>query len=340
MKPSAKSVARVAAIAWVFSLFAFLSLGSVCWVAEDETVTALFGLALAAVWTASTGVLLALAAWHRPRLFATVLFAVAGVLLLGFLVQVFASTHSEIPPEKTWELLTAPALRSSLFQAAALGFFLAGWAVLGTGAIRQNAGRRRRAAIAVVVVCLLGSLAAFVWAAGRANDLMLPGRVFEALDDRAYPGLIQLLDFRVRGSSFAARIEFKAGNTEAFTRQSRPAAPGDATEALRAARDVFPRFRPDPSGRILAIRPDSKWKGWIVPGESPIRCVVLATRRSAADDSHAEFAETKSHAEAAESAETKSHAEAAESAETKSHAESAEDAEAKPHAESAEGAED
>ena len=59
MKPTAKSVARIAAIAWVFSLFAFLSLGSVCWVAENETITALFGFALAAIWTASTGVLLA-----------------------------------------------------------------------------------------------------------------------------------------------------------------------------------------------------------------------------------------------------------------------------------------
>ena len=177
MKLTARTVASIAAIAWVFSLFAFLSLGSVCWVAENETITAACGFALAAVWTASTGVLLALAAWHRPRLFATVLFAVAGVLLLGFLVQVFASVHSEIPPEKTWELLTAPALRGSLLESTALGFFLAGWAVLGTGAIRRNAGRRRRAAIAVVVVCLLGSLAAFVWAVGRANDLMLPGRV-------------------------------------------------------------------------------------------------------------------------------------------------------------------
>ena len=287
MKLTARTVARIAAIAWVFSLFAFLSLGSVCWVAEDETVTALFGFALAAVWTASTGVLLALAAWHHPRLFATVLFAVAGVLLLGFLVQVFASVHSEIPPEKTWELLTAPALRGSLLESTALGFFLAGWAVLGTGAIRRNAGRRRRAAIAAVVGCLFGSLAAFVWAVGRANDLMLPGRVFEALDDRAYPGLIQLLDFRVRGSGFAARIEFKAGNTEEFTRQSRPAAPGDAAEALRAARDAFPSFRPDPSGRVLCIRPDTKWEGWIVPGESSIRCVVLATRKSAASEPHA-----------------------------------------------------
>ena len=336
MKPTAKSVARVAAIAWVFSLFAFLSLGSVCWVAENETVTALFGLALAAVWTASTGVLLALAAWHRPRLFATVLFAVTGVLLLGFFVQVFTSVHSEIPPEKTWELLTAPALRSSLFQAAALGFFLAGWAVLGTGAIRRNAGRRRRAAIAAVIVCLLGSLAAFVWAAGRANDLMLSGRVFETFDSDAYPGVIQLLGFRghatlVGKPSFEAWIEFKAGNVASFTDRTPPAAPGGAAEALRAACAAFPRFRPDPSGRILAIRPDTKWKGWIVPGESPIRCVVLATRRSAADDSRAESAEFT---------ETKSHVEAAESAETKSHAETAEDAEAKTHAESAESAED
>ena len=323
MKPSAKSVARVAAIAWGFSLFAFLSPGSVCWVAENETVTALFGLALAAVWTASTGVLIALAAWHRPRLFATMLFAVAGVLLLGFLVQVFASVHSEIPPEKTWELLTAPALRSSLFQAAALGFFLAGWAVLGTGAIRRNAGRRRRAAIAAVIGCLFGSLAAFVWAAGRANDLMLSGRVFETFDSDAYPGVIQLLGFRgharrVDTPSLEAWIEFQAGNVASFTDRTPPAAPGGAAEALRAACAAFPRFRPDPSGRILAIRPDTKWKGWIVPGESPIRCVVLATRRSAADDCHAEFAEF---------------------AETKSHAESAEGAEAKPHAESAEGAE-
>ena len=325
MKPTAKSVARIAAIAWVFSLFAFLSLGSVCWVAEDETVTALFGLALAAVWTASTGVLLALAAWHRPRLFATVLFAVAGVLLLGFLVQVFASVHSEIPPEKTWELLTAPALWSSLFQAAALGFFLAGWAVLGTGAIRRrNAGRRRRAAIAAVIGCLFGSLAAFVWAAGRANDLMFPGRVWEAFDSDAYPGVIQLLGFRGHGStlvgkpSFEAWIEFKAGNVASFTDRTPPAAPVDKTGTLRAACAAFPRFRPDPSGRILAIRPDTKWKGWIVPGESPIRCVVLATRRIAAADFHAE---------SAEGAEDESHAESAEGAEDESHAESAEDAE-------------
>ena len=320
MKLTARTVARIAAIAWVFSLFAFLSLGSVCWVAENETVTALFGLALAAVWTASTGVLLALAAWHRPRLFATVLFAVAGVLLLGFLVQVFASVHSEIPPEKTWELLTAPALRSSLFQAAALGFFLAGWAVLGTGAIHRNACHRRRSAIAAVVVCLLGSLAALVWAAGRANDLMLPGRVFETFDFDAYPGVIQLLGFRghatlVGKPSFEAWIEFKAGNVASFTDRTPPTAPGDKTEPLRAACAAFQRFRPDPSGRILAIRPDSKWKGWIVPGESPIRCVVLATRRSAADDSRAESAGDESHAESAEDAEAKPHAESAESAE-------------------------
>ena len=265
-------------------------------------------------------------AWHRPRLLATVLFAVAGVLLLGFLVQVGVSVHSEIPPEKTWELLTAPALRSSLFQAAALGFFLAGWAVLGTGAIRRNAGRRRRAAIAAVIGCFFGSLAAFVWAAGRANDLMLPGRVFETFDSDAYPGVIQLLGFRghatlVGKPSFEAWIEFKAGDVASFTDRTPPAAPGDKTEPLRAACAAFPRFRPDPSGRILAIRPDSKWKGWIIPGESPIRCVVLATRRSAADDSRAESAGDESHAESAENAEDESHAESAKPAEDESHAE-------------------
>ena len=218
-------------------------------------------------------------------LLAFALFAVAGVLSLGFLVQAFVFAHSEIPPEKTWELLTAPALRCSLLQSAALGFFLAGWAALGAGAVLRSAGWRRRMSIAGVVVSAIGALAAFAWAADRANDLMLPGRVCEALDGGAYPGLIRLLDFRNRGlrfaggSSFAARIELKAGNTDEFTRQSRPAAPGDAADAIRAARDAFPSFRPDPSGRVLSIRPDSAWKGWIVPDESPIRCIILASRK-------------------------------------------------------------
>ena len=233
------------------------------------------------------------ATWRsrRPRP-SFVRLARRGLFLAGIVFAVilckeaFLHVHSEISPESMWEDLQKPGCRISFCQWCAIGCFAAAWALLGVDSVRRNAGWRRRAAIAGVVVSAFFSLSAFVWASRFLEELRTAGLVYDSLDGEAYPGVVRLLDFRYHGSSptdgpsFESRIEFNAGNTADFTKQSRPAALGDETEALRAAREAFPSFRPNPSGTVLSIRPDSAWEGWIVPGESPVQCVVLAWKRT------------------------------------------------------------
>jgi len=214
-------------------------------------------------------------------------FVLAGIVFTALLCKaVFLHAHSEILPERMWEDLQRPACRIFFYQWSALGCFAAAWALLGVDFLRRNAGRRRRAAAAGVAVSALFALASLGLACRSLGELNAASRVFETLDGDAYPGVVGLLDFRYHGSTpvdgpaFEARIEFNAGNAENFTKQSRPAASGDETEALRAAHEAFPAFRPNPSGTVLSIRPDSAWEGWIVPGESPVQCVVLAWKRT------------------------------------------------------------
>ena len=185
-----------------------------------------------------------------------------------------------------WEDLQRPGCWIFFYQWCAIGCFAAAWALLGVDSVRRNAGWRRRAAIAGIVASALFSLAAFVWANRFLEELCAAGQVCESLDGDAYPGVVRLLDFRYHGSmlvdgpSFEAWIEFNAGSAADFTKQSRPAASGDETEALRATHEAFPSFRPNPSGTVLSIRLDSAWEGWIVPGDPPTQCVVLAWKRT------------------------------------------------------------
>ena len=275
----ARSVFGLAGLAWVVSLMSLYLFG--IWAHPP----AVLGSALVAIWALSSIVMFAVAVWKRPRLVSAILFVVAGLLWLSSLVLVGLFCPSEIAPEKMWEQLQRPFCWIYCQKFTALGCFAAGWAILRIKHVRQNVGWRRQTAIVFVVVSALVSLGSFSWAANRfLLELNAAHRISDSLDSDAYPGIIRVLDFRyhclgfVDRPSYEAWIEFHAGNTEAFTDELQPAAIGDHAVALRKAHEVFPAFHSNPAGTVLSIRLDATYEGWVIPGESPIQCVVLAWR--------------------------------------------------------------
>ena len=226
---------------------------------------------------------LAALAWLRWIRLA--LFTVATLLWIASHGCMVAFLGSEFPPEKFWALYGKPACQYHILVFMSIGLFLVGCLIYAMEAFRRNSGWRRRGAMAGIVISMLGSLVAFVFAIRSAEKLSASGKVWQCLGKNAYPGVVKVLDYRYHCGTilqdrpyFKAWIEFEAGTTEDFTCESVSVALGDEKEALRMAKEAFWAFKPNSDGRVLAIRRDSKWEGWIVPGESPDQCVVIAWR--------------------------------------------------------------
>ena len=73
----------------------------------------------------------------------------------------------------------------------------------------------------------------------------------------------------------------RAGSTASFTDALHKAAPGDGKEAVRAAREAFPGFHVALAGTVHCVRDGSGFEGWIVAGDAPNRCVIIAWRSDA-----------------------------------------------------------
>jgi F0F1-type ATP synthase membrane subunit c/vacuolar-type H+-ATPase subunit K len=216
--------------------------------------------------------------------FSTALFYVSAVPFTVALALVALSAHSEIPADRMWDMLERPTCVNMILSGlSATGMLVAGTIQAVSAERRPNNPRRRLAVIGAALLAVAALFGLFFASCG-ANALTCAGNLWNCLGSSAYPGVVKILSFQyhpatlVDGESWEAWIEFRAGSTDAFTDTLHPAAQGDETEALRVARETFQHFRPAPDGAVHCIRAESGFEGWIVPGESSSRCVVIAWR--------------------------------------------------------------
>ena len=216
--------------------------------------------------------------------FSSLLFYLSAVPFTVSLALFALQAHSAIPADRMWDMLQRPTCVNMILSGlSTAGMLVAGTIQAVSAARRPNNARRR---LAVVGAALLAAAALFglLFASHGANVLIRAGNLWNCFGPSAYPGAVKLLSFRYHpatladGESWEAWIEFRAGSTDAFTDTLDSAVPGDETEALRLARETFPTFQPAPNGTVRCVRDESGFEGWIVPGDSPSRCVVIAWR--------------------------------------------------------------
>ena len=216
--------------------------------------------------------------------FSTVLFYVSAVPFTVAFALCALQAHSEIPADRMWDMLQRPTCVNMILSGlSAAGMLVAGTIQAVSAARRPNNPRR---CLAVVGAVLLAAAALFglLFANHGFDVLTRAGNLWNCLGTSAYPGVVKILSFRyhpatlVDEESWEAWIEFRAGSADAFTDILRQAAPGDETEALRLARETFPTFQPAPNGTVRCVRDESGFEGWIVSGDSPCRCVIIAWR--------------------------------------------------------------
>ena len=210
----------------------------------------------------------------------TVLFATALVLVVSMVLEAAWNAHSEIPPDRLWECLWKPYWRYRILGSLAAATFLLAFSVRVFASARRPDHPRRRLGFAGAAACAVLAIAGFALAGRLAGVFDAVGRIHENLAPNAYPGVIKVLDFRYSPSTFAtdatwkAWIEFSAGSTQDFAGTLPPA--DMTTEAYAAARKSFPAFRPDTNGCVRCLRSENGFTGLLVPGESPVRCAIIA----------------------------------------------------------------
>ena len=216
--------------------------------------------------------------------FSTVLFYLSAVPFTVSLALFALQAHSAIPADRMWDMLQRPTCVTIILSGlSAAGMLVAGTIQAVSAARRPNNARRR---LAVFGAALLAAAALFglLFACHGANVLIRAGNLWKCLGPSAYPGAVNILSFwyhpatLVDSESWEAWIEFRADSADDFTDILRQAAPGDETEALRLARETFPTFQPAPNGTVRCVRDESGFEGWIVPDDSPSRCVIIAWR--------------------------------------------------------------
>ena len=219
----------------------------------------------------------------RPA-FSSVLVVCSTCVFFVALVLIALDAHSEIPADRMWEMLQKPAcFHWILLELAAAGMLLVG-AIRAASAARCPDNPRRRLAIAGAVVLGVAALSSAAFASWPVDTLIASRGISEALNGNAHFSIIHILDFRhhpktlVDGDSWETWIEFSETTTETFTDTLQPAALGDETWAVRAARDTCPAFRPASPDAVRCVRAESGFEGWVVPGEIPNQCVILAWR--------------------------------------------------------------
>ncbi len=211
---------------------------------------------------------------------AHVLFVAALVLVVLMVLEVAAHAHSEIPTDRMWECLWKPHYRYRILCSLAAATGLLAFSVHVFSSARRPDHPHRRLAFAGAAACAALALSGFVLAGRLAMVFDAVGRIHENLAPNAYPGAIKVLDFRYSpprfqtGASWKAWIEFTAGSIQDFAGTLPPADTAD--EAHAAARETFSAFRPDANGRVRRLRPGNGFTGFLVPGESPVQCAIIA----------------------------------------------------------------
>ena len=216
--------------------------------------------------------------------FSTVLFYVSAVPFMVALVLFALHAHSEIPADRMWDMLQRPTCVNMILSGlSATGMLVAG-TIQTVSAARRPKNPRRRLAVICAVLLAVAALFGLFFASRGASALTRAGNLWNCFDPSAYPGVVKILSFHYHpatlmdGESWEAWIDFRAGSTDAFTDTLHPPARGDEAEAFRVARESFPTFRPVSDGTVHCIRAESGFKGWIVPGDQPSRCAVIAWR--------------------------------------------------------------
>ena len=216
--------------------------------------------------------------------FSSVLFYASAVPFTVSLALFALQAHSEIPADRMWDVLQKPTCINMILSGlSGAGMFLAGTIRAVSAARRPNNPRRR---LAVVGAALLAAAASFgLFFASRGSNVLTRARnLSNCFNPGVYPGVVKILSFRYHpatlgdGESWEAWIDFRAGSADAFTATLHPAAQGDENEALHIARESFPAFQPASNGTVRCVRAESGFEGWIVPGDSSSRCVVIAWR--------------------------------------------------------------
>ena len=223
----------------------------------------------------------------KRKPFSTLLFYVSAAPFAVSLALFALGAHSEIPVDRIWDVLQRPTCcKMILCGLSAAGMLLAGTIQAVSAARRPGKSQRGR-----VVVCAalsaVAALASMIFASLAASELAAAKTIFECFGPSAHPGVVRILSFYhhpaslVYEESWEAWIEFRAGSTDDFTDALHVAALGDEKEAVRLALDAFPSFHVAQTGTVHCVRDGSGFEGWIVPGDSPDRCVIIAWRSAA-----------------------------------------------------------
>ena len=219
----------------------------------------------------------------RPA-FSSVLVVCSTCVFFVALVLIALDAHSEIPADRMWEMLQKPACFHWILMALAVAGMLLAGAIRAASAARCPENPRRRLAATGAVVLGVAALSSAAFASWPVEQLIAARSICETLNGKAYFSIIHILDFRhhpktlVDGDSWEAWIEFSVATTQDFTDTLSPAALGDETDAVRTARNTFPAFRPASPDTVRCVRLESGFEGWVVPGELPDHCVILAWR--------------------------------------------------------------
>ena len=219
----------------------------------------------------------------RPA-FSSVLVVCSACVFFVALILIALNAHSKIPADRMWEMLQKPACFHWILMALAVAGLLLAGAIRVASSARCPDTPRRRLAVAGAVVLGVAALSSTVFASWPVNTLIASRVISEALNGNAYFSVIHILDFRhhpktlMDGDSWEAWIEFSVATTKDFADTLQPAALGDETYAVRTAQKVFPAFRPASPDTVRCVRAESGFEGWVIPGESPNHCVILAWR--------------------------------------------------------------
>ena len=223
----------------------------------------------------------------KRKSFAILLFYVSAAPFAVSLVLFALNASSEMPADRMWDVLQRP----TCFNIILCGLSGAGMLLSGTiwaaSAARHPKNSQRCLAVIGAALFAAATLAGLFFAYCAAAKLACAENLFECLGTNAYPGVVRILSFYhhpaslVYEESWEAWIEFRAGSTDDFTDALHVAALGDEKEAVRLALDAFPSFHVAQTGTVHCVRAGSGFEGWIVPDDSPDRCVIIAWRSAA-----------------------------------------------------------